>query len=183
MRKTLVIALAVVVGAFVGAAVARSAGVTVNSVVTGGATLSVTSLNAPSFPITLNGDDQTGTYQAQLQILDARGLAAGGGWNLTVSGTQYGDGSGHTLPATASTITSVSTGCHTATSTCALPTNSASNTNVALPVSPASKILNAGSGSGLGRIDVNVNVSVAVPASTIAGSYSTTLTFAISNGP
>ena len=162
------------------AAVARAAGVTVNATVTGGAALSVSTLNTPSFPITLTGDDQTGTYQAQLQIVDARGLASGGGWNLQASATTFSDGSGHSLGS--STITSVTSGCHTATSTCTLPTNTVSNTNLSMP-SSATRILNAATATGLGRMDVNVNVSTSVPGNTIAGTYSTTLTFAIANGP
>jgi hypothetical protein len=183
MRKAAVL-LGLLAAALVAAAVARGAGVTVSSTVAGGSTLTVAPLNSPSFAITLNGDDQTATYQAQLQVVDARGLAAGGGWNLTLTSTQFSDGSGHTLPTTASTLTSVTTGCHTATSTCTLPSNTASNSGVAVPVSPTSaKILNAATGTGLGRIDVNANVSVAIPANTIAASYSSTLTVAIAAGP
>lgn len=183
MRTRPTLVAAALLAALVTAAAARAAGVTVNSTVTGGSTLTVSALNSPSFPDTLNGDDQTATYQAQLQVVDARGLATGGGWNLTMTSTQYSDGAGHTLPANASTITSVSTACHSG-STCAAPTNSASNTNLALPVSPTStKILNAASGSGLGRIDVAVNVSVGIPANTIAATYTSTLTVAIAAGP
>lgn len=183
MRRRSTLAVAALLAALAAAATARAAGVGVSATVTGGSTLTVTALNSPSFPDTLNGDDQTATYQAQLQVVDARGLASGGGWNLTITSTQYSDGGGHTLPANASTITSVTTGCHTG-STCALPSNSASNTNVALPISPTTtKILNTSSGSGLGRIDVGVNVSVGIPANTIAATYSSTLTVAIAAGP
>ncbi len=165
------------------AAAAPAATVTVNGTVAAGSTLSVASLNTPSFSLTLNGDDQSAAYQAQLQVVDARGLATGGGWNLAIGGTQFSDGAGHTLPAPASTITSVTAGCHTG-STCQLPTNGVSNTGLAIPVSPAtSKFLNGASASGLGRIDVNVNVAVAVPANAIAGAYSSTLTVAIAAGP
>jgi WxL domain surface cell wall-binding len=162
---------------------ATAAAVTVNATVTGGTTLSVASLNTPSFALTLNGDDQTGTYQAQFQVVDARGLATGGGWNLTIGATQFSDGAGHTLPATADTITSVAAACHTG-STCALPTNGVSNTNLAIPLSPStSKFLNAASSTGLGRIDVTANVGVLVPAGTVAAAYSSTLTFAVATGP
>lgn len=182
MRKAIVIGL--VLAAALGAAVAaRAAGVTVNATVTGGSTLSVSSLNSPSFSLTLNGDDQTATYQAQIQIVDARGLATGGGWNLTIGASQFSDGAGHTLPASAQTISSVTSGCRTG-STCTVPTNSVSNTNLAMPTSPSTaKFLNAATATGLGRIDVNVNMSVSVPANTIAASYSSTLTVAVVSGP
>ncbi|HVU79699.1 MAG TPA: WxL domain-containing protein [Gaiellaceae bacterium] len=164
------------------AAGARAAGVVVDAPVVGGSTLAVTALNAPSFAVTLNGSDQVAAYQAQLQVVDARGLATGGGWNLTVSSTRF-TGGGSTLPADASTLTSVTASCHVG-STCALPANTASNSNVALPVTPTTaKVLNAGSGSGLGRVDVDLNVAVSVPASTRAASYSSTVTVAISAGP
>ena len=178
MRKTTLIAAILTAAALGAAVVAHAAGVTVNSTVAAGSAFSVTSQNSPSFPITLTGDDQTGTYTAQLQILDARG--SGAGWNLQLSASAFTDGAGHNLGA--STITSVTSGCHAATSTCTLPTNAISNTNVAMP-SSASKILNATAGSGLGRIDVNVNVSTSVPGNTIAGSYSTTLTATLVSGP
>jgi hypothetical protein len=183
MAGRLALAAAVLLAALVAAVAARAAGVTVNTTVSGGSALTVTAQNAPSFPDTLNGDDQTATYQAQLQVVDARGLATGGGWNLTITSTQYSDGAGHTIPANASTITSVTSGCHSG-STCTLPSNTAANSNVALPVSPTTtKILNAATGTGLGRIDVNVNVQVGIPANTIAATYSSTLTVAIAAGP
>ena len=184
MRTRTLITALLLATALAAATVARAA-VTVNTVISGGGTLNVTTLNAPSFPVTLNGDDQTASYQAQLQIVDSRGLAVGGGWHLTMTSTQYNDlPAGHTLPTTASTISSVTSGCHAATSTCQIPTNAISNTNLAVPISPSTTtILNAATATGLGRIDVNVNVNVGIPASTIAASYSSTLTFAVVAGP
>jgi hypothetical protein len=65
-----------------------------------------------------------------------------------------------------------------------VPSNTASNSNVALPISPTTtKILNAATGTGLGRIDVAVNVNLGIPANTIAASYTSTLTVAIAAGP
>lgn len=174
---------AAAVAALAAATAAGAATVTVNATVTGGATLSVSSLNTPSFSLTLNGDDQTAGYQSQLQVIDARGLATGGGWNLTVGATQFSDGAGHTLPSGADTISSVTSACHSG-STCTVPTNSVSNAGLAIPVSPTtSKFLNAATATGLGRIDVNLNVSVAVPANAIAATYSSTLTVAVAAGP
>ncbi len=180
LRSPLIAALLLAV--LVAAAAAHASNVTVNATIAGGSTLSVSSLNTPSFNLTLNGNDQTASYQAQVQVVDARGLATGGGWNLTITSTQFISGT-HTFPTNASTISSVTTACHSG-STCALPTNSVANSNLALPISPTTtKFLDAASGSGLGRIDVSVNVSVAVPANTIAGTYSSTLTVASATGP
>ena len=84
--------------ALVLAVAAHAANVTVNATVAGGTTLSAASLNTPAFNLTLNGDDQTTSYQAQLQVVDARGLATGGGWNLTLGSTRFTSTSGKTLP-------------------------------------------------------------------------------------
>lgn len=165
------------------AGTAQGADVTLNAPVAGGSTLGVSALNAPSFAVTLNGDDQTAPYQAQLQVVDARGLASGGGWSLSLTSTPFTATNGLALPANASTITGVTAGCH-AGSSCALPSNTAANADVPLPVSPtATKVLNAASATGLGRIDVDVSVSVAIPAATLAATYVSVLTVAISAGP
>jgi WxL domain surface cell wall-binding len=166
---------------------AASAGaVNVNATVTAGSTLSVAGNGTPSFNLTLNGVDQTVTYVLPVSIIDARGLATGGGWNLTVTSTQFKDASNHTFPATASTITGVTTGCGT-NSTCTLPTNSVSNTNLPLPAGAtpptAVKFINAATATGLGTTNANATVSVAVPANVFAGAYSSTVTVSIVAGP
>ncbi len=186
MRKQLVIAAGLTLTVLLAAATAGAATVTVNATVTGGATLSVAGNGTPSFSLTLNGDDQTASYTLPVQVVDARGLAVGGGWNLTVTSTQFSDGAGHTFPATASKITGVTAACHTG-STCTLPTNSVSNSNLAVPAGAgpptAVKFYNAATATGLGRVDANATVSVAIPANTIAATYTSTVTVAIAAGP
>jgi hypothetical protein len=173
----IVLALAAVV-----TGIARAA-VTVSTTVTGGATLSVAGIGAPSFPVVLNGVDQTKTYTLSESVIDARGLSAGGGWNLTITSTQFNDGAGHTFPANASTITGVATSCG-ASSTCTAPTNNVANANLAVPISPSTvKYLNAANATGLGTVTVDTTVSVAVPANVFAGSYSSTVTVSIVAGP
>jgi putative surface cell wall-binding protein len=165
---------------------AQAAAITVNGTVTAGSTLSLAGNGTPSFNLTLNGVDQTPTYTLPVSVIDARGLSVGGGWNLTVTSTQFNDGSGHTFPTTASTITGVTTGCGT-NSTCTLPTNNVTNTNLALPaaaVAPAAvKFENAATATGLGTTNVNATVAVAVPANVFAGTYSSTVTVSIVAGP
>jgi hypothetical protein len=172
--------------AMVLAASAQAANVTVNGTVTAGTTLSVAANGTPSFNLTLNGTDQNATYTLPVSVVDARGLSTGGGWNLTVTSTQFSDGAGHTLPSTASTITGVTSGCGT-NSTCTLPTNNVTNTNLVLPAGatpPAAvKYLNSANATGLGTTNVNATVSVAVPANVFAGTYSSTLTVSIVAGP
>ena len=186
MRRHLVIALVVSASALLAVAAARAATVTVNRTVTAGSPPSAKAKSTPSFSLTLNGDDQTATYTLPVQVVDARGLASGGGWNLTVTSTQFSDGSGHTIPASASTITGVTSGCQSG-STCTLPTDNVSNTNLALPAGsgpPAAvKYFNAANATGLGRINVNTSVAVVVPANTIAATYSSTITVSAVSGP
>lgn len=177
------VGLAVAASMLAGAVAAEAATVKVNAAVAAGSTFAVASLSNPSFAVTLDGDDQTGAFQAELQVVDARGLAKRGGWNLTIGAGQFSDGAGHVLPADADTIASVAAGCHSG-STCNLPANTVANTGLAVPQSPTrAKFFNATTGTGLGRIDVTANVNVLIPANTIAGRYSSTLTVALSAGP
>jgi len=185
-RSTLALIILAALAAVASARAATTGSVTVNATVNGGATLSVAPNGTPTFALTLNGVDQTTTYTLPVSVVDARGLAAGGGWNLTVTSTTFGDGSGHTFPSSASTITGVSTTCGTG-STCTVPTNSVANTSLALPAgstAPAAvKFVNAANATGLGTTSVNATVSVAVPANAFAGTYSSTVTVALAAGP
>ncbi len=189
MRSTTCIGLICCAAALVAAAVAQAATtdtIAVSARVVAGSTLSVAANGTPSFALTLNGNDQTSSYTLPVAAVDARGLTTGGGWNLTVTSTQFNAGSGHVFPTTASTITGVSAGCGTG-STCTLPTNSVSNSSLALPsgsVAPtAVKYYNAATATGLGTTNVNATVSVAVPANVFAGTYTSTVTVSIVAGP
>lgn len=168
------------------AAATAATSVTVNATVNAGSTLSVAANGTASFSLTLNGADQTTSYTLPVSVVDARGLATGGGWNLTVTSTSFSDGSGHSFPATASTITGVSTTCGSG-STCTPPTNSVVNSNLALPAGAAApapvKFENAANATGLGTTNLAANVQVGVPANTFAGTYSSTVTVAVVAGP
>jgi hypothetical protein len=184
MRTRALIALLTTLATLATASVA--AAITVQGTVNAGSTLTATGVGSPTFNLTLNGVDQTPTYTLPVNVVDARGLAAGGGWNLTITSTTFNDGSGHTFPTTASTITGVSTGCG-AGSTCLAPTNGVANTNLVVPaatVAPAAvKWENAANATGLGTNTVTATISVAVPANVFAGIYSSTVTVAIIAGP
>jgi hypothetical protein len=185
VMKRFVPAFALLAGLAVVAA-ASAATITVNATVNAGTTLSVAANGTPSFSLTLNGADQTTTYTLPVTVVDARGLASGGGWNLTVTSTTFNDGSGHTFPTNASTVTSVATTCGSG-STCTGPTNSVSNTNLALPAgstAPAAvKFENAANATGLGTTNLNATVSVNIPANVFAGTYTSTVTVAVVAGP
>ena len=184
MRKRAVITLFVTLASLATASVA--AAITVQGTVTAGVTLTATGVGSPTFNLTLNGVDQTPTYALPVSVVDARGLAAGGGWNLTITSTTFNDGAGHTFPTTASTMTAVATACG-ASSTCLAPTNAVANTNLAVPaaaVAPAAvKYENAANATGLGTNTITATIQVAVPANVFAGTYSSTVTVAIVAGP
>jgi WxL domain surface cell wall-binding len=170
-------------GAVLAAAALASPAAAATSTVTGtvsAGTLSLTTTATPSFGITLDGTDQTAGYTVPTTVTDATG--SGNGWNLTITSTQFTTGS-QTLSATASTITSVASSCVT---TCTNPTNA-----VALPITvpagatpPAAvKYFNAAAATGRGRFSNTPTVSVSLPASTLAGTYSSTLTLSAVSGP
>src|SRR5438445_4154902 len=184
MRTRLLIALLAARATCPPASVA--AAITVQGTVNAGTTLTATGVGSPTFNLTLNGVDQTTTYALPVSVVDARGLAAGGGWNLTITSTTFTDGSGHTFPTTASTMTGVATACG-ASSTCLAPTNAVANTSLAIPagsVAPAAvKWENAATATGLGTNTVPATASVPAPANVFAGVYSSTVTVAIVAGP
>jgi hypothetical protein len=151
--------------------------------VTAGA-LSVATSAAPTFSANLASGDSTPTYTLPLTAVDTTG--SGAGWNLTVTSTQFstGGGSPHLLATNASTITAVSSVC--ASGTCTNPTNAVTYP-VVVPAGAtpptAVKFFNAAASTGLGSFTVTPTVGVFVPATTLAGSYSSTLTVSIVSGP
>lgn len=148
-------------------------------------TLAVTAPgSAPSFSLTLNGLDQTASYTPSLSVTDTRSFAAG--WNLQITSTQFDDGAGDTLGTNASTVTGVTSACHTGSTCGTAPTN-----NVTYPFTlpagstppTAVKLYNAAFGTGGGIVDVSPTVQVAVPGNAGAGSYTSTLTVTVASGP
>src|SRR5947207_1791982 len=101
---------------------ALAASATVTGSVNAG-TLSISTSAAPSFSVTLDGTDKTGSYTIPTTVTDATGSSAG--WNLTITSTQFttGGGSPHTLSTAASSLTGVTNSC-VGGSTCTNPTNS-----------------------------------------------------------
>jgi hypothetical protein len=95
MRHRLLILGALGASALVVTAAAFGATLTATANVSGTAGVSFALPAPPSFSSTLDGTDQTVSYAPLLGVVDARG--SGAGWNLTVSATNFDDGSGHTL--------------------------------------------------------------------------------------
>src|SRR5438094_1197525 len=131
---------------------ALAASATVTGNVNAG-TLSISTTATPSFSVTLDGTDKTGSYTVPATVTDATGSSAG--WNLTITSTQFttGGGSPHTLSTGASSLTGVTNSCVSG-STCTNPTNS-DTYPVGMPAasSPptAVKYFNAAANTGAGQ--------------------------------
>lgn len=163
--------------------------------------LNLTAPSALSWSGVLNGtdqyfDDPNGSDQA-FGITNA--TANGAGWNVTVSATQFSTGGSSpatlantgTLSANGSLTSATDTSAPAVTcnngNTCTLPTNSTSYP-VAITTaasSPAAvKVFDAAASTGLGQMTVsNIGWWVAVPASSLAGTYTSTITFEVNSGP
>jgi putative surface cell wall-binding protein len=182
MNKRLIVALAAAAASVVPAQSALAATATVTGNVNAG-TLSISTSATPSFSVTLDGTDKTGSYTVPTTVTDATG--SGAGWNLTITSTQFttGGGSPSTLATNASSITGVTNTCAT---TCVSPTNSTTYP-VGVPAgsSPptAVKYFNAAATTGGGKFTNTPAVDVSVPANSAVGTYSSTLTLAAVSGP
>jgi hypothetical protein len=176
---------ALLVGAALAAmpASALAANVTATGTVSG-STLSLTSVATPSFSANLNAGDSTPTYTVPLTIQDTRG--SGAGWNATITSTTFSTGGAtpSLLATNSSSLTGVTSAC--AGGTCVNPTN-AITYPVAVPAAStaptAVKFFNAAASSGMGKFTVTPTVGVFVPQSSVAGTYSSTLTISIVSGP
>jgi hypothetical protein len=177
-------AAAVVVPLVVFYAAAPPAGATSATVNVSAGTLGFVSA-APSvtFNDTLNGHDQTPTATQALDVGDATG--SGAGWNITATSTTFTTGS-VTLSTTATTVQSGPTVACDASTTCVTATNSISYPYT-LPADAsaptATKVYNAAANTGMGDQTVTVTWQVAIPASTKAGTYTSTWTLSLVSGP
>jgi WxL domain surface cell wall-binding len=176
MRDRLLILGALTVLALTVAAAAVAGTLTATATISGAAGVSVAVPATASISDTLDGTDQTASYAPVLGVVDARG--SGGGWNLTISATNFSDGAGHTLAP--GTVSAVAQACH-AGSSCTPATNA-----IGYPLTvtgSAVKFFNAAVNTGLGKVDVTPTVDVLIPGTTFAGTYTSTVTVAIATGP
>jgi hypothetical protein len=176
MRYTLLLLGALAAASLVAAA-AVAGTLTATATLSGAAGVSLSLPANPSFSVTLDGTDQTVPYAPVLGVVDARGTGAG--WNLTIAATTFSDGSGHTFAP--GSVSSVAQACHTG-SSCTPATISGLTYPIALG-GTAAKVFNAASGTGLGKVDVTPTVDVSVPGSSLAGTYTSTVTLAVASGP
>jgi hypothetical protein len=164
--------------------------------------LTLTSPSSLTWSATLTGTDQSVddvvAGDQQYTVDDATG--SGAGWHVTTSATTFTNGS-HTLPDTGTFVTTGSVNSITATTaptatctgTCTLPTDSTTYpvgiTTAASSPSPV-VIYDTASATGLGQIVIGGSTQahpvgwwVNVPASAIAGTYTSTITMTVISGP
>ena len=168
MRPLLGVWLAVA-AALVGAAVA----------VTGVAALSITTA-AITFPeVTLGGSDQTVDGSTSAWRADATGES--GGWNVTVSSTDFGNGDSQTIAVSNFDIRLLDANIVRVSGDSNGPV-STQTTFAALSGTPL-KIASAAVGDGDGVYDLTPDFRLTVPAESYAGSYTATVTVDITSGP
>lgn len=125
--------------------------------------------------VTLNGDDQSVTFTIDTEINSANGNKSG--WKVQASATTPTSGS-YTLPALV--VTGGSSSCISGCSVNPTPTG------VGYPITlggSATTIYNAAANTGTGDFDIANTYKVTVPANTIQGTYSSTVTLSGSTGP
>jgi len=166
--------------------------VTAAGATTGTATLTAGSLgfrSAPpsvTFSDTLNGTNQAATATQAIDVSDATG--SGTGWNVTGTSTTFTTGT-HSLATTATTIASTPSVACDATVTCTLATvNGAKVTYpytlpAAATAPTATELFDASANTGLGDQTFTPTWSLAIPASTYAGSYTSTWTLSLVSAP
>jgi hypothetical protein len=138
-----------------------------------------------SFSATLDGTDQTVTTTQAIDVSDA--TASGTGWNLTATSTTFATGAPvHNLSTSATTVTATPTVACDAGATCTTATNSITYpyTLPAAGTAPAAtKLYNAAANTGMGNQTVTPTWRLAVPASTSAGTYTSTWTLSLASAP
>jgi len=139
--------------------------------------ISITAPTTASAPVTLNGFDQTATFSTTLSI----GAPGTAGWHITAWAPTPTSGSntlGGVYVAAQPTTTCSGGGCVKASPSLSWPVTLGTTSSGAV------KIFNAARNTGNGSADtVVVPFAIAVAANTLAGSYTTTITFAIATGP
>ena len=178
-----VIAVLALTGAVLAWAAQPASSLTGTATITAGSLGFVSAPGNVSFAATLNGTDQTITQTQPIDVSDATG--SGTGWNLTATSTTFTAGA-KTLSTSATTLTGAPTDACDAGSTCTLATNAITYpyTLPAGATAPtATKLFNAAANTGLGNQTITPSWKLSVPASTQAGTYTSTWTLSLVSGP
>ena len=148
-----------------------------------GGSLTFASPSTIPFPdVSLNGSDREVTSTVRVTPSDLTG--SGSGWRITGTSTALTNGSGRSLPTTATSITA-------ATQSPGSPFCSAATNGVAYPLTlpagatppTAVKLFNAAAGTGEGQMHVDLAARLAVPANAYTGTYTSTWTVSTVSGP
>lgn len=153
----------------------------------GGATANVhagqlteTGTFSESVTTTLDGTDQTLPYTLPVQVKDATG--SGAGWDLQISATALSDGvTGH--PALTQQVSAASASCVSGNHCTPATSTSSPITYAVVITSSPQRFFSADANSGMGILSVSGTVQVLIPGNAYAGTYTTSLTLAIANGP
>ena len=180
-----IVALLVVTGLLAATAVAVYAETATVSVTAG--TLSVDANDVTLSAVVLDGGDKTATSASgsnSWAAEDARGT--GVGWHLTIDATDFTHAAHtHNISATDQEfkIQLLDTNIAVVTGN-AKPTSSVTSLT-AIPEAPASALTfaSAAVNEGMGSYTLNPNFELEVPAETLAGSYSSTITVSAVSGP
>ena len=156
-------------------------GPTVSVNLTAGALTETSGIITWTTPVaTLSGVAQDAVYTFPITVDDATGSAAG--WNLTITSTTFTGTGGHSLAATASTISAVTIGTGTGTA----PVSTGAPTySMALPgaSTTAVKFFSAQASTGMGSSMITPTIHIAIPADARADAYSSILTVASVSAP
>lgn len=137
--------------------------------------------------VTLSGQNQTSTplVPQNIRVQDARGVTDA--WKIDMQPTRFTHTVDNTkqLPATALSIpTAPAASTCLPSSTCTPATNAVA---YALPVdaspAPATTIYRAAANTGRGQLEFNIGWQLGIPASTSAGTYTSTWTYTLSTAP
>ena len=183
MRR--IVALLAVIGLLTATAAvvyAETATVTITA-----GTLSVTKANVTLSGVVLDGTDQAATSASgsnSWAAEDARGT--GVGWHLTIDATDFTD-AGKTINISAADQEfkiQLLDGNIAVVAGNTKPTSSVTSL-MAIPEAPASALTfaSAGLNQGMGSYTLNPNFELEVPAATLAGNYSSTITVSAVSGP
>ena len=126
--------------------------------------------------VTLTGDDQTKTVTIVTQVAYT-GTSNTAGWNVQAAASTPTASGGATLPALRVTAGS---------SSCASSCTTSPTSSITYPITlsgTAQKIYNAAANTGRGTFNITNTYQLTYPASTVTGTYSSTVTLTGTTGP
>ena len=148
-------------------------------VITHAAALTITTASITFPGTTLDGTDQTVNGSTSAWRADATGES--GGWNVTVASTDFDNGAGKTIAVSNFEIRLLDANIVVVSGDTNKPVST--QTTFASLTGSALKIASAAVGEGDGVYDLTPDPRLAVSAETFTGSYTATVTVAISAGP